>query len=140
MTDLAYPPGSVSSSSVGALFLRLLRANVPVVSRVARVLLGSEIYCDVPATTLLPHPYGIVIHGETRLGEHVAILQHVTMGQVHPGDPATPTIGDGVFVGPGACVLGGITVGDGALIGANAVVTRDVPAGAHVVGANRILS
>ena len=44
------------------------------------------------------------------------------------------TIGDDVWIGGGAIVLPGITIGDGAIIGAGSVVTRDVPAGATVVG------
>ncbi len=43
-------------------------------------------------------------------------------------------IGRDVWIGGGAIVLPGVTVGDGALIGAGAVVSRDVPAGATVVG------
>lgn len=43
-------------------------------------------------------------------------------------------IGHRVFVGQRAVVLGGVTIGDGATVGAGAVVTRDVPAGATVVG------
>lgn len=44
------------------------------------------------------------------------------------------TLGEGVLVGTGAQILQYVTVGDGAVIGAGAVVTRDVPAGATVVG------
>ncbi len=40
----------------------------------------------------------------------------------------------GATIGSGATVLGGIRIGAGATIGAGAVVTRDVPAGATVVG------
>ena len=40
----------------------------------------------------------------------------------------------GASVGSNATILGGVTVGSGALVGAGAVVTRDVPAGAVVVG------
>jgi len=40
----------------------------------------------------------------------------------------------GASLGSGAILLGGITVGEDALVGAGAVVTRDVPAGAVVVG------
>ncbi|MCS6711628.1 hypothetical protein JSY14_06145 [Brachybacterium sp. EF45031] len=43
-------------------------------------------------------------------------------------------IGDRVFIGQRAIVLGGVTIGDGATIAAGAVVTRDVPAGAVVAG------
>ena len=40
----------------------------------------------------------------------------------------------GAAIGSGAVLLCGITVGEGAVVGAGAVVTRDVPAGAVVVG------
>lgn len=52
---------------------------------------------------------------------------------------AAPRIGNRVYLGAGAKILGSVTIGDGAMIGANAVVTKDVPAGAKVVGANRLL-
>lgn len=133
------PIPGVSSSQVGRLFLRLLRREIPLVSKALRVLLSSDIYCEVPATTVLPHPYGIVIHPDVDLGEHVVVMHQVTIGQIHPSDIRTPQIGDGVFLGAGSKVLGPISVGPGAVVGANAIVTRDVPAGATVVGANRLL-
>ena len=43
-------------------------------------------------------------------------------------------IGNNVWLGGGAIVLAGVTIGDDAVIGAGSVVTRDVPAGAVVVG------
>jgi maltose O-acetyltransferase len=43
-------------------------------------------------------------------------------------------IGRNVWIGGGAIILPGVTIGDDALIGAGSVVTRDVPAGATVVG------
>lgn len=43
-------------------------------------------------------------------------------------------IGRQVWIGGGAIILPGVTVGDDAIIGAGSVVTRDVPAGAKVVG------
>lgn len=48
-------------------------------------------------------------------------------------------IGDNVRIGAGAKIIGNIRVGNNVTIGANAVVTRDVPDGATVVGANKIL-
>jgi maltose O-acetyltransferase len=44
------------------------------------------------------------------------------------------TIGDDVWIGAGAIVLGGVTIGDGAVIGAGAVVTSDIPADSVAVG------
>ena len=43
-------------------------------------------------------------------------------------------IGNDVWIGGSAIILGGVTIGEGAIVGAGAVVTRDVPAGATVVG------
>jgi serine O-acetyltransferase len=52
---------------------------------------------------------------------------------------AAPKIGNHVHIGAGAKILGPVTIADDVVVGANAVVTKDVPAGATVVGANRIL-
>jgi tetrahydrodipicolinate N-succinyltransferase len=87
----------------------------------------------------MPHPYGIIIHSKTVIGERVTIMQQVTIGGKDLGRNLAPKIGDDVYIGAGAKVLGGIQVGNGAVIGANTVVTKDVPAHATVVGANRIL-
>ncbi len=45
-----------------------------------------------------------------------------------------PTIERGAVVGAGAVLLPGVVVGEGSVVGAGAVVTRDVPAGATVLG------
>ena len=46
----------------------------------------------------------------------------------------SPVLGDKVFVGAGAKVIGPVKVGSGSRIGANAVVVKDVPPHATVVG------
>ncbi len=77
--------------------------------------------------------------GETaEIGDDVTIYQNVTLGGTNPstgvGGKRHPTLRDGVVIGSGAQVLGPIEVGEGAKIGANAVVTKDVAAGATMVG------
>jgi acetyltransferase-like isoleucine patch superfamily enzyme len=46
-----------------------------------------------------------------------------------------PSLGNGSFVGRGACVIGPVTVGELAYVAAGAIVTKDVPAGSLVIGA-----
>ncbi len=83
--------------------------------------------------------HGFSVIGETSvIGDNVTIYQCVTLGGTNPvngqGGKRHPTLLDGSVVGSGAQVLGPITVGEDARVGANAVVTRDVPAGATMVG------
>lgn len=79
----------------------------------------------------IAHPNGTVINA-ANIGKNCTIIASVTIGMRN--EWAFPVIGENVFIGAGARVLGGIHVGDGAVIGANAVVIHDVPPGATVVG------
>lgn len=79
----------------------------------------------------IPHTVGMTI-GPSRMGRNCSLIASITIGIRNEHD--FPVIGDNVFIGAGARVLGGITIGDGAVIGANAVVITDVPPGATVVG------
>lgn len=93
---------------------------------------------DIPVSTriggglLLPHPQGVVIHGDANIGPNCLIMSQVTIGVTRRGGP--PSIGGAVDIGTGAKILGPIHIGDGAQIGANAVVLTNVPAGATAVG------
>jgi serine O-acetyltransferase len=83
--------------------------------------------------------HGFTVIGETAvIGDNVTIYQCVTLGGTNPANGVAgkrhPTIQDNVIIGSGAQVLGPITVAPGARIGANAVVTKDVMAGAVMVG------
>ena len=100
---------------------------------------GCEFGIPLPCTTYLPHPQGIVVGCRVRLGQHVVIGQQVTLGGRDLEIDHMPEIQDGVYLGAGCKVLGQVVVGRGATVGANAVVTKDVPAGGVVVGANRFL-
>ncbi len=85
----------------------------------------------------LPHTVGTVL-GAERIGDNCTIMQGVTLGASEPDMGFTvsmrPVIGNAVFIGAGAKVIGRVHVGDHAKIGANAVVLRDVPARAVAVG------
>ena len=81
------------------------------------------------------HFGGIVVSSGAQIGANCNLSQGVTIGQINRGSKqGTPRLGDNVYVGPGAKILGQITVGNNVAIGANAVVIKDVPDGAVVVG------
>jgi serine O-acetyltransferase len=80
---------------------------------------------------VLVHSTGVVINGQVRGGRDVTIEHQVTIGAERR---SSPVIGDEVFFGAGAKVIGAVTVGTGARVGANAVVVEDVPAHSTVVG------
>lgn len=88
--------------------------------------------CRIGGGLLLPHPNGVVIHPDARIGPNCLIFQQVTLGTV--GSGGTPVVGGHVDIGAGAKLLGGIVVGDHAVIGANAVVVHDVPAHHVAIG------
>jgi serine O-acetyltransferase len=128
----------IRNGAWAATLIFFTRHRVPVVGRLFALFLGCEIRVALPKSVFLPHPQGIFIHSGAQIGQNVVIGHQVTLGGRDVSFDA-PNIEDGVYIGAGAKILGGVTVGRGATVGANAVVTRDVPAGATVAGANRIL-
>ena len=116
--------------------LGLLRSKVAVVRhRFWSAVTGAEIPLNtwrLGEELQLPHPNGVVIHPDAEVGFHCTLFQQVTIGT--GPTPGVPRLGEHVYVGAGAKVLGGVTIGDHAIIGANAVVLQDVPAGAIAVG------
>lgn len=94
---------------------------------------------DIPTSvkigkgTKLPHfGLGVVIHPKVIIGENCKIFQQATIGYRNGDGP--PIIGDNVYIGTGAKILGKIKIGDNTKIGANAVVLKDIPSNATVVG------
>lgn len=77
------------------------------------------------------HSTGIVINGQVRGGTHVYLEHQVTIGAQRR---TSPILGDRIFIGAGAKIVGAITIGSDVNIGANAVVLDDIPTGATAVG------
>lgn len=87
----------------------------------------------------MPHLNGIFIHANAVLGENCVIFQQVTIGvNEHRNARKPPRLGNRVYVGAGAKLIGDICIGDDVRIGANAVVTKDVSSGTTVVGYNKV--
>jgi serine O-acetyltransferase len=76
---------------------------------------------------------GIVIHGRAVLGEYCHFVQNVTIKGTSK-KREVPIIGNYVYIGAGAKILGPIKIGNNVVVGANAVVITDIPDGSLVVG------
>lgn len=85
---------------------------------------------------LMPHPSGIVIGGTAIIGNNCTIMQNSTIGTRNLGEVGKrhATLENGVFVGPGAVILGNITIGKNARIGAGSVVLANVNENQTIVG------
>lgn len=84
---------------------------------------------------IIEHQGGIVIHGNSEIGDDCIIRQGVTLGNKSLDKPYdAPKLGARVNVGAGAKILGAVTIGDDAQIGANAVIVKNVPTRGIAVG------
>jgi len=106
-----------------------------IIQRMIRVLFACELPMTVKigkGSQLHHNGLGVVIHEKAELGNNTHIYQNVTIGG--RGGRGVPKIGNNVFIGCGACILGGVEIGDNAAIGANACVIEDVMPNSVVVG------
>lgn len=90
--------------------------------------------CEIGGGLYFPRFGGIILsHGS--IGENCTIEHNITLGVAGRGEErGHPTIGNRVYIGAHAVVVGRITVGDDAVIFPGSVVTRPVPARAVVMG------
>ncbi len=81
----------------------------------------------------LVHSGNIKIHPDCVIGDRVGIMHDVTLGTAAEREGA-PVVGDDVFIGAGAKILGPVKIGDRARIAANSLVVTDVPADTTAIG------
>jgi serine O-acetyltransferase len=124
----------VAGSSGGR--LSPLRMAAQIMLRRQRYRLGV----NLPGSTrvgpglLIGHAGGIVVNAAATIGRNCNLSHNVTIGANKGRRAGVPSIGDDVYIGPGAVVIGNVSVGNGVAIGANSVVVDDVPAGVTVAG------
>ena len=104
----------------------------------SRWLTGVEIHpgARIGPGFFIDHGAGVVIGETVVIGKHCFLFHNVTLGGTgrYQGQ-RHPVVGDHVFIGTGATVLGPVRIGDYAKVGANAfVINHDVPAHCTVVG------
>lgn len=144
---LSYP--GIYAITVYRLAHELLLLGVPLIPRLMSEHAHSKTGIDIhPGATIgkyffLDHGTGIVVGETTHIGDSVKIYQGVTLGAHSTkggrrlsGNKRHPDIEDNVTIYSGASILGGDTViGEGSVIGSNAFITRSVPKGSRITGA-----
>jgi serine O-acetyltransferase len=99
---------------------------------------GIEIHpgASIGKNLFIDHGLGVIIGETAIIKDNVIIYQGVTLGATgHEVDGKRhPTIGNNVFIGSGAKILGNINIGDNVKIGANAVVIKDISSNVTTVG------
>jgi serine O-acetyltransferase len=125
---------------IGALPAGVLRSSAKTLAAVLQKLveivtgIGVPNGCHIGGGLYFPR-FGAIILGKGSIGENCTIEQNVTLGVAGRGeDRGHPTIGNRVFIGAGAMIVGKVTVGDDAYVFPGSVVTRPVPPRAVVMG------
>lgn len=130
-------------------FLRLIQCTekrrwlfpFTILLKVKLLLMQRHYGIQIPSATrigkgfYIGHYGTIIVNAKAIIGDNVNISQGVTIGQANRGQhKGVPVIGNEVYIGPGAKIVGKVVIGNNVAIGANAVVTNDVPDNACVAG------
>lgn len=90
---------------------------------------------NIGAGLYFGHPYCITINPDAVIGKNCNIHKGVTIGQENRGErKGTPIIGNNVWIGVNATIVGKISIGNDVLIAPNSYVNQDVPAHSIVFG------
>jgi len=125
-----------------------IRFNIPIIKLMLKIstrifhemlclLTGIQISFEtkIGPGLYIGHNGMLIINSHAIIGANCNIGAGVVIGQGGRGEKkGSPVIGDFVYIGVGAKIIGNIRIGDNVAIGANAVVTKDVPSNTTVAG------
>ena len=115
----------------GNLFCRIYLIFLEIIQHRTSTRLGFSIPKNVFGPGLCIVHYGtIVVSPKAKIGENCRIHPSTSVGEYN----GAPTIGNNVYIGPGAKIFGGICIGDNVAVGANAVVNTDILSNVTVGG------
>lgn len=86
---------------------------------------------EAKAGFILMHPIGVVINSKVKVGDNVTVESGVVIGSEKG---LSPCLGNNIFIGAGAKIIGNVVIGDNVKIGANAVVVKDIPSNCTALG------
>lgn len=135
-------PGFLAITAHRGIHFLHSQLHIPVLPRLISLFVrwwtGIEIHpaAQIGEGFFIDHGAGVVIGETAIIGRNAVLYQGVTLGGTgnEKCHKRHPTLGENVFVGSGAKILGPITIGSNSRIGANSVVLKNVPANATVTG------
>lgn len=124
---------------------RLHHSGYTEAAQIVKRWLRRRYACDLPPeivmdnrVALVHNGLGVVINRQTVFKGYAVVFQNVTIGDRALGPRVdgkeAPVIGNRVFIGAGACLLGNIEIGDNVIIGAGAIVTKNIPSKHRALG------
>ena len=113
--------------------IRLLKPLAAILCKLNSIFCGAVIGMGAsfgPGFVIL-HSVGVVINTRVKAGRNVYLESGVVIGETKRG---CPVLGNNIFVGSGAKIVGDIAIGDNVTIGANAVVNKSFPSDVVIGG------
>lgn len=86
---------------------------------------------------IIYHTGKVIVNPRAQLGKNITLSPGVVIGKsidIANGKNQYPIIGDEVFIGSNACIMGNVKVGNHVLVAANTFVNRDIPDDSIVFG------
>lgn len=108
------------------------------ISQLSRHKTGIEIHpgAKIGKNLFIDHGMGVVIGETAEIGDNCTLYHGVTLGGTGKDTGKRhPTLGDNVYVGAHAQILGPVNIGENCKIAASAVVIDDIPPNCTAVGA-----
>lgn len=119
-----------TSKGVVRLFYRFLMQRMTL-----RYGLEIPYSCKIGKGLYLGHAYNITVNPKAEIGDWCNLHKGVTIGQQNRGTrKGAPKIGNRVWIGVNATIVGKIVIGDDVLIAPGAYVNCDIPSHSVVIG------
>lgn len=147
MTGISYKPGVKSflrrcmfHNLQFAFYFRRYKEHPSLLSKLVLYRLSRKYGLEISTNAqigegiYLGHPYNITVGEGVVLGNNVNLHKGCTIGRTNRGNMGSPIIGDCVFIGINATVVGNIHIGNDVLIAPNSYVNINVPDHSVVIG------
>lgn len=97
-----------------------------VLTRIIQILYSIDIdyKAEIDEGLIIYHGVGLVIGSGVKISRNCTVFHNVTLGRSFGKDEGMPTIGEGVFIGTNATILGGVYIANNSKVGANSLVVK----------------